>query len=197
MAPKRVLGWLDFSFDPWESKVARYYGHPLRDRGRDGTGYCNSAAGTEVVGKMTLLRSYLRDNFVTQQLYNQVWHSGHRLCYMTFLPPNSGKTLKAAMREAARRRWLEPVLARHIHSEGWHPAGDGVGRLRHGTDITRAPKPLVLPQRLDDRQGSRLAPDDRKPLGNGERFPSIRNAIQNLMSACSWRTPPRPIQCSP
>jgi squalene-hopene/tetraprenyl-beta-curcumene cyclase len=73
-AQKGSWDWLDFGFDPWESKGARYYGASLAAIAvGTAPGYHNRALDSEEVAKVTLLRNYLKDNFQAQHLYNQVW----------------------------------------------------------------------------------------------------------------------------
>jgi squalene-hopene/tetraprenyl-beta-curcumene cyclase len=66
--------WLDFQFEPWESKGARYFGAALAAVAvGTAPGYYQTGDSGALDASVEMLRRYLKGGFSRQNLYNRVW----------------------------------------------------------------------------------------------------------------------------
>jgi squalene-hopene/tetraprenyl-beta-curcumene cyclase len=128
-AQKGSWDWLDFNndspkrrYEPWESTNARYYGACLAAVAvGTAPGYYTPGAVSTLDEKVKLLRSYLKDNYQSQSLYNQVW-----ALYATI-------TLDGVLDGEQRKDLIARLLTKQRDDGGWSLSSLGTFARSDGT----------------------------------------------------------------
>jgi squalene-hopene/tetraprenyl-beta-curcumene cyclase len=113
--------WLDFDLEPWESENARYYGTCLAAVAiGTAPGYYTGGADATVDAQVKSLRTYLKDNFEAQHLYNQTWALWASTAVDGVLTAEQRKDLIKRLFEKQRDDggWSLSSLGKFVRSDG-------------------------------------------------------------------------------
>jgi squalene-hopene/tetraprenyl-beta-curcumene cyclase len=139
--------WLDFQYEPWESKGARYYGAALAAIAvGTAPGYYRPGADADTDTRVQLLRGYLRDGFAGQHLFNRAW----ALWASTKLPDMLTQAEKQALigqlfdQQRGDGGWSLAALGNFVRRDGTpqEPGSDGyaTGVVLHVLQTAGVPK---------------------------------------------------------